>query len=280
MQFSPRLRSTLYAAAGAVLWGTWPLFLKAGGLTSVQLAFVVFAIVALPAPFLLRRQALSDHRATAALVVVGLADAGNLLLYLPALERGPIAVAVTTHYLGPLIVALSAPWIMAERRSVRAIVAAPITLLALVSLVGFHGSDSTMRTAALGAASAFFFALVVMGSKRASSAYSPMAITSLHAVISGAVLLSLNGRLALPPSMSAGVLSVALGGLVCSLAGSVLFNVGLRHIRVATAGTLTYLEPVTATLIGAIFLGQALGKLALVDVIAILAVGVWASREP
>ncbi len=280
MQLSPQLRGTLCVAAGAVLWGTWPLFLKAGGLTSTQAAFIAFAIMALPAPFLLRRRALSDPRATAALVVVGLADVGNLLLYFPALQRGPIAVAVATHYLGPLIVALSAPLIMAERRSVRAIVAAPITLLALVSLVGLHGSDSTLRTAALGTGSAFFFALLVMGAKRASSAYSPMAITCLHAAIAGALLLSLNGRLALPPSMSTGVLWVALGGLVCSLVGSVLFNVGLRHIRAATAGTLTYLEPVTATLIGALFLGQALGKLALVDVTAIVALGVWASREP
>ena len=70
---------------------------------------------ALPAPFAFRWSAFADRGAVIALVIVGIADAGNMLLYFLALDRGPIVVAVLSHYLAPTLVALAAPLVLAER---------------------------------------------------------------------------------------------------------------------------------------------------------------------
>ena len=106
--------------AAAALWGCWSLFLRPSGLSGPQCALVAMAAMSLPAPLLLGQWARADGRARRALAVLGLADTGNLVLYFAAVQRGPVSVAVLTHYLAPLGVALAAPWVLGERRSVRA----------------------------------------------------------------------------------------------------------------------------------------------------------------
>ena len=61
---------------------------------------------------------------TGALALHGLFDAANAALFFGAVQRGPVAVAVLTHYLAPLLIALAAPWLLRERRSTRALLGA------------------------------------------------------------------------------------------------------------------------------------------------------------
>ena len=104
-------------AAAAILWGFWPLALRPSGLTGLQCAVIVLAVMSLPAPFALRWEALRNRKATLALLGVGIFDAANGGLYFSALQRGPVVVAVLTHYLAPLLVALLAPLVLQERLS-------------------------------------------------------------------------------------------------------------------------------------------------------------------
>src|SRR4051794_12104231 len=106
-------------AGGALLWGTWALFLRPAGLSGAQNALVVLGVFSLAIPFCWDRQAFADRGAVLALGLVGLADAGNIFLYFDAVGRGPLSVAVLTHYLAPLLVALAAPWVSTEARSSR-----------------------------------------------------------------------------------------------------------------------------------------------------------------
>jgi drug/metabolite transporter (DMT)-like permease len=266
-------------AAGATLWGLWPLFLRPAGLSGVQNALLALLITSLPTPFLLRREAMRDRRATLALVILGVADAINVALFFAAVKRGPVAIAVLAHYLAPLLVALTAPWVTGEQRSVRALIGAPLTLLGLALLIWKPGESFSAWTAVLGGASALFFAISVFGAKAAARAWSPLGVTSVHAAVSVGTLLLLFGRSALPP-LELPVLWVLAGGVLCGLAGNIFFNTGLRRIPTATAGALTYLEPLTATLTGWLFLHEALGPWGLLGGSLVLAVGVWVAMEP
>lgn len=267
-------------AAGATLWGCWSLFLRPSGLTGVQNAFVALLAMSLPAPFLVRREALRHRRATLALVAVGLADAANAALFFAAVQRGPVAVAVLTHYLAPLLLAFLAPWVLKERRSVRALLGAPVTLLGLALLIGAPQGGISGWTAVLGGASALFFVVIILGSKEATRAYSPLAVAALHAPISVLALLLVFGGSALPPALDASVLRVLAGGLLVSLLGTALFNSGLRHVPTAAAGALTYLEPLTASLVGWAVFGEALGPWGFVGGALVLGAGVWVATEP
>jgi drug/metabolite transporter (DMT)-like permease len=266
-------------AAGATLWGFWPLFLRPAGLSGAQNALLALLTMALPAPFFLRRKSLSDRRATVALVIMGVADAINVALVFAAVKRGPVAIAVLTHYLAPLLVALSAPWVIGERRSVRALIGAPLTSLGLMLLIWRPGADFSGWTAVLGGASAFFFAVTVFAAKTAARAWSPLGVTSVHAAVAVLTLLLLFGRDALPP-LEVPVLWVLAGSVLCGLAGNILFNMGLRRIPTSATGALTYLEPLTATLLGWLVFQEALGPWGLFGGALVLAVGVWVATEP
>ncbi len=273
------MRYFAMVAAGATLWGCWPLFLRPAGLSGTQSALLALLITALPAPFLVRREALKDRRATLALVIMGVADAINVALFFAALKRGPVAVAVLTHYLAPLLVALTAPWVMREPRSMRALIGTPLTLGGLGMLIWRPGEDFSGWTALLGAASALFFAVCVFGAKMASRAWSPLAVTSVHAAVAVVTLLLLFGPSALPP-LQVTTLWVVVGGVFSGLLGNILFNTGLRRIPTTAASALTYLEPLTASLVGWIFFHEALGPWALVGAALVLAVGLWVAAEP
>lgn len=273
------MRYFAMVAVGATLWGCWPLFLRPAGLTGVQNALLALLTMALPTPFVLRRESLRDRRATLALVIMGVSDAANVALFFAAVKRGPVAVAVLTHYLAPLLVALSVPWVMREPRSVRALLGTPLTLGGLAMLIWKPGQDFSGWTALLGAASAFFFAASVFCAKTAARAWSPLAVTSVHSTVSVATLLLLFGPSALPP-LQLPTLWVVIGGVFSGLLANILFNTGLRRIPTTAASALTYLEPLTASLIGWVFFQEALGPWALVGAALVLSVGVWIAAEP
>ncbi|MET0406318.1 MAG: EamA family transporter [Cystobacter sp.] len=273
------MKSFIMVAMGAALWGCWSLFLRPAGFSGPQSAFISLALMALPAPFFFQREALRDRRATVALGVLSLCDAANAALFFAAVQRGPVAVAVLTHYLAPLLIALAAPWVLRERPSPRALIGAPLTLVGLALLLGAPQQGlSDTRTALLGGASALFFAANVLAIKEASRAYSPMAINCLHAPLSALVLLCVFGREALPAAVDSRLLWVAGGALLCGIVGNSIFTVGLRRVPAAAGSALTYLEPLTAALVGWVVFGEALGPMGLVGGVLVLGTGVWVAR--
>ncbi len=272
------MKHFLMVITAACLWGCWSLFLRPSGLSGPQCALVAMAVMSLPAPLLWRQWARADGRARRALLLLGLADTGNLILYFAAVQRGPVSVAVLTHYLAPLLVALSAPLFLGERRSARALLAAPLTLGGLALVLGGRGGFS-LDTALLGAGSALFFAAIILCSKDAARAFSPLAVTALHAPVSALGVLAVYGREALPATLGPGVALVVLGSLVCGALGNTLFNRGLRHVPTSAAGALIYLEPLAASAVGWAVFAEALGPSGWLGAAAVLATGAWVAAE-
>lgn len=268
-----------YVGLAASTWGFWLLFLRPAGLPGGTSALVAMAVTALPAPFVLRRAALRDRVATACVALCGAADGMNVALYFAALRRGPVMIAVLTHYLAPLLVAVAAPWVLREPASRRVWLALPAALVGLGLVLGGPTDGEVLWTALLGTASAVLYATAVMASKRAATAYSPLAVTSLHSVVAVAALLLVFRGEALPATWDGSVLRVAAGGLVCGLAAGTMFNVGLRRIPAAAASVLTYLEPVTAVLLGALVFGEVLRPSAVIGAMVVLGTSLWVVSE-
>ncbi|HEX7624527.1 MAG TPA: DMT family transporter [Anaeromyxobacteraceae bacterium] len=275
---SPRAGGALLAAAAASLWGLWSLFLRGSALSGPAVTATVLACMALPLPFAFRRAALRDRGAVAALVLLGVADTGNAGFYFAALRGGPVAVAVLTHYLAPLLVALLAPPLLGEAPSSRAPWAAVASLVGLGLVLG-RPRGAALSTALFGAASAGFYAVVLLSGKRALRSFGPLALNALHAPLSIALLLALFGRAALP-TPSAGLGRLLAGALLCGVGANVLFYAGLRRITAQVASALTWLEPLAATAVGALVFGEQLAPTALLGASLVLASGVWVALEP
>lgn len=272
------LAGSALVGLAAAIWGTWPLFVRGAGLSTPQVAFTVFAIMSAAAPFAVRRHFFRDRGATVALAGVGLADAVNVLLYFAALQRGPVALAVLTHYLAPLFVALAAP-LLGGGRSRRALYAAPLSLAGLTLVLNPLNADLPLATAGLGAGSAVFYATLVLAAKRAGRTYSPLAVAALHAPISGLTTLLIFGAAALPARLDGGLALLATGSILCGLAASASFYAGLGRVPAPVASALTYLEPVAAATLGVFLFGEPLGPVAATGVLIVVAGGVWVALE-
>ena len=276
------MKGAALVATSAFLWGLWPLFLKHSELPGYAAGFVAMAVVSLAAVpvAVLRRDRRSTRRALLALLGVGASDAGNVALYFGALDRGPVAVAVLTHYLAPLLVCFGAPLFLHERWSARALIATPIVLGALWLVVsGGTAHELPWVTAALGAGSAFFYAANVLCSKAAAESFAPFEVVALHGPVAALCLLAVFRGGALPHQLDAGLAGVVLGGALCGLGATVFFNLGLRRVSSPIAGVVTYLEPLTAAGVGVLFFGEALGVWRVVGAAVVLAAGAWVALE-
>lgn len=270
--------ATLVALAASV-WGLWPLFLRPSGLAGLQCAFIVLAVMALPSLFVFRRERPKDSGARWALVLIGLADALNCVLYFAALQRGPVAVGVLTHYLAPLIVTLLAPVLIGERRSRRALIAAPLSLLALAVVIGRPDPAGAGLTALLGAGSAIGYATIVLATSRAARVFRPVEITGFHAAISLGVLLILTRGEALPQAPGVQLLPVVIGAALCGLAANVVFNIGLARVGSQVSGALTYLEPLTASVVGWVMWNERMSPVQVMGGMGLLMLGAWVALE-
>jgi len=256
-------------ATAAAAWGTWPLVLRsAERIAPMSAAFessILMAVVGLASgPLVLRDRVARKATAGEWLGVawLGVGDALNALFFFKAYQRTSVAIAVLTHYLAPLFIAIGAPLLLRERPSRRAYVAVATGFTGLVLLLepwkaASHATD--FSGAVFGAASAAFYASNVLFTKRLTHAFSGSEQMFFHCFVALpllAVLVPLHEWGAIDVR-AAGV--VALGSLGPGALAGLFFVWGLRRVAASRASTLTLLEPLVAMLIGAGLYGEIVG---------------------
>ena len=270
-------------AGAAALWGLWPLWVReaSSGRVAATMAMAVAGIGGLPLVLAERargRGALLPRRLRHWWMVaaLGVSNAANIWFYFRALDEGPVAPAVLSHYLAPVLVALAAPLVLGERRARRTPLALALALGGTAALLfgagrgAGAGAAATRHAALLGAASAVFYAGNVLLSKHAARRFGNAEMFAFHALVAAAVLAPATG---LPAAAGAWLLP-GLGALVSGLAAGVVYYAGLRRIPAERAAVLTYVEPVAAVLFGWAVLGEAPGAAALAGGALVVAGGI------
>jgi DME family drug/metabolite transporter len=274
-----RLRGALYVALAATLWGLWTLFLRPAGLpgaTGSALVMSVLAVAGIPAQWRQRHRSRS-RAAWLWMVAFGVIDAGNMGFYFSALARGSVAAAVLSHYLAPTLVPLFAWLLLRERPSARTWPAVVAGLVGLFLLLRPGRSGVVSMAALLGGTSALFYGAMIPVAKRLIRDFTPMEIQSYHAYLSAALLFAWAPPLNAPMAS----LSLVLGGaLLCGVLAGWMFFLGLARIRAAEASALTYLEPLTATVVGSLAFGQSLAPTAALGAALVILSGILALRAP
>jgi drug/metabolite transporter (DMT)-like permease len=279
-------RASLLVVLAATLWGSWSLFLRPTGLSGAVTAPILMGGVALlSAPIAareLRARPVPWSRAVViALLVYSVFDALNVGTFFRAMVTTTVPVAVLTHSVAPVLVALLSPVVEGTRSSR----AAPASLLALVGLVlvlepwrGASMDGSLVLGAALGLASAFGYAGAVFSARRLGSAVGPATALSSHAAISAALLLPLAapelGQVELS-DLGWMLLAILLPGVVAGFS----FIRALTVISAARASVLALLEPLVACVVGFALFGERLGPLGFVGGALVLAAAGWVATE-
>ncbi len=277
---SPLAGPALVAVAAAS-WGTWSLFLRPTHLPATVTAPIIFGVIGLVTlPAALRAPRVAWDRTTVGLVAANAAfDALNIVTFFSAIRLTTIEIAVLTHYLAPILIALAASRIDGVVTP-GAGVAAGVALTGLVVILEpWHApADGAVLGAMLGLASAICYAGNVFTVRRIAARIGATRALSYHALLAAAVMAPLAaahaGELTLPRLGLLAIGSVALGA-----ASGVAFTVGLIRIGSARAAVLTFMEPLVAVAVGAAVWGEPLSPLAFVGGTFVLGAGIEVARK-
>ena len=251
-------RGYAMVAIAASLWGLWSLFLRpAERISALDPAFETFLMFTTMAvtvtPFALRDRprAPRSRRSWTLMIALGATDGANVGCFFWAMQKGSLAVAVLFHYLAPLFIALTAPLVLGERvRFPVVALACALVGLALLVAPGAEATGDVTASAALGSASAVFYAMTTLLNKRLERDFSVRELLGYHSVASALLMapflfLSRGGTL-----LAVGY--IVAGAVVLSAGGTLVYLSGLRRVPASRAAVLTLLEPVVALFVGAI----------------------------
>jgi drug/metabolite transporter (DMT)-like permease len=290
MLASPRKSGYVMAGAAAAGWGLWPVFLARAERgapipAAVEGLFplVVMSLVTLPFAFGKATPLPRKFAPWMAMAWLGVSDAGNVLSFFSAYQRTSVAIAVLTHYLTPLLVALFAPLVIREPFERKTLFATALAFAGLVVLLepwrGQLRRDDIVG-AALGTLSAFFYASNVLVQKRAGGWFSPAQFLCFHGVVAIPILWLAVPAGALGALHASAALWLTAGSILLGAVCGVLFLFGLQRVRASHASILTLMEPLVAVAVGVTVLGQPLRVLTLVGGAMVLTGAAWALRAP
>lgn len=263
------------AAAG---WGTWPLILKRAPMPpTLQSAIVMLVVTLASLPVMLRGDRVrvrANFSQWLAIGWLGVSDGANIGCFFGAYHRTSVAIAVLTHYLTPILVAIAAPLVLRERPSARTFGAVAVSFVGLVLLLepwraGLSHED--LVGAALGSASAVFYASNVLVNKRLAGAFSGSEIMFFHGLITVPLLFAFVPRSEYGLVSGSALSIVILGAIGPGALSGLLFVWGLRRVAASHASVLTLLEPFVAVLLAAAVLGEGIGAVPIAGGILILA---------
>ncbi len=259
------MRWNLAVAALASSWGfIWIIadHLRLGAL-SIVFWRIALSVVALGVGAVVsgRRDLLRLGKAGRWTVLLGPGLALIWFCSLEAMKLSSVAVAVLATYTSPIFLALLAPFFLPERLSRAVLFSLPIALggLALIAFDSNGSGHIRPLAIAVGVGGAFVLAILVIIQKHIVREVNPIGLSfwiDVFALVSLAAVLPFSGRV-LPSASELGFLAI-VGVIFTALSGLIWLTL-LRHVTAQAMGFLSYIEPVSASLLAWLILGQRLG---------------------
>jgi drug/metabolite transporter (DMT)-like permease len=200
-----------------------------------------------------------------------------------AMKLSSVAVAVLATYTSPIFLALLAPLFLPERVSRAVLVALPVALggLALIAFGSQGGAHVRPLAVGIGVTGAFVLAMLVILQKKIVRDVNAIGFSfwiDVFALAALAAALPFGGRV-LPSAGELGLLAIV--GVIFTAVSGLIWLTLLRHVTAQAMGFLSYLEPVSASVLAWILLGQSLGLgVALGGVLVLAAGAIVVLKEP
>lgn len=254
------------------------MFLRPTGLPgTVTAPILLFGVFLLSLPLIPRDpiKPTWDRSAFCWLLAYAVCNATNVMTFFSAMSTTSVAVAVLTHSVAPVLVAIAAPFV----EGTRAPRAMPAALLALGGLTLVLApwrpearTGDVMLGAALGLCSALAYATCVFMLGRLAARVGAVRAMGYHSGIAALLVLPFAGaRLAEVEASDLVPLgaAVVLPGILAGLA----FVHGLQILGAARTAVLALFEPVVACTIGWAVFGESLGSLAIAGGLMVVVAG-------
>ncbi len=282
---SNRWRGVVMVVGATVCWGTMAvvakLLFRDQGVDPFSLVVVraylatltLFGVLGAIVPDHLR----VDARMLRASAIVGI---GGLLtnnyLYFQAIHLTSVATALLLQYQAPLLVALYVLLVQRQRLSSRLLPSLVLSVVGCALVVRVY-DPAAVRLNLLGVlaglGTAFAFAFYILTSRTALGFMRPWTLVAYGYLAASLVWVPIAPPWRIvaagyPPETWVGFLAIATLGTVVPFG---LFISGLRHLPPAQASILAMLEPVVATVVAYLILGETLLPLQIVGGVLVLA---------
>ena len=217
------------------------------------------------------------------MILGGIALGINWILLFEAFNFTTVAKATLCYYLEPTIVILLSPVLFQERLTRRRLFCAGVSLLGMILVSGVLEGGAAAQDLkgifyALGAAC--FYALVVIINKKTGPC-DPWEKSIVQLLSAAAVLvpyLLLRNEIPVIHNAQELILVLIIGLVHTGLAYALYFS-SLPALPAQTISLLSYIDPVTALFVSALFLGESLQPLAMLGAVMILGAAILGERE-
>ena len=247
---------------------------------TVALARAVIGTVFLCCLMVFRKQRLDTHaiRKNALLLLLsGFALGLNWVLLFEAYNHTTVATATLCYYMAPILLILVSPFLFREKMDLRRGLCCLAAVVGIILVSGVTNTGFSLETDAkgilLGLAAALFYACVVALNKKIQG-IAPLSRTVLQLAISSVVLLPYT---LVAEDLSAVVTMAPIGLILLIIAGVVhtgiaywLYFDAIGTLNTQTSALLSYIDPILAIVLSALFLQEHMGVEAIIGAVLIL----------
>ena len=218
------------------------------------------------------------------LLISGVVLGGNWVLLFEAYRYTTVAGATACYYLAPVFLVLAAP-LLKERLTLRKLLCAGVAFGGMVCVSGVltqAAPDLTGIFLAVGAA--VLYALVMILNKKLTdiSAYDKTAVQLAVAAVFIGIYLAFSGQLQFPRLQIPQWLLLILVGIVHTGIAYWLYFGSMGQLTAQTVALFSYLDPVTAIVLSALWLRQPMDAWGMIGSVLILGSALYSElkKEP
>jgi drug/metabolite transporter (DMT)-like permease len=256
-------------------WGTIPLIVRSVDLSAQQLVSMRLLLGAVPLLAILLSRGIPRLQSSEWLKVIGLGAllAFHWVAFFWSLTATTVAIALVLVYLAPVAMATLAPIVLGESLRRRAALALAVALAGVV-LVARPGEGATAEGVVAGLLAAASFTGLVLAGKPIAQRIGPLRLAALETAAAALIMIPWAVS-ALPEAFESWWQLTILGVLLTGVAGYVYWR-SVATLPVATVAVLSYMEPASAVVWAALFLGESGDPVTWVGVALVLAAGATA----
>lgn len=212
-------------------------------------------------------------RETFKLIAAGICLGVNWALLFEAYKLMSVSIATLTYYLAPIIVLLLSPLLLREKQSARAYIGMCAAVVGLVLAVGLGDTSVTATGLIVGLGSAVFYAGLIIFNKKIDGV-TGLPLTTIEMVIAACVMLPYvlltGGHVGFPPDMEGTLYLIFLCLVNTGLACWLYFS-SMNRLPARAVALFGYVDPVSALIFSAVFLGDRMGVLQIVGAVLVFA---------
>lgn len=207
------------------------------------------------------------------LIAAGICLGVNWALLFEAYKLMSVSIATLTYYLAPIIVLILSPLLLREKQSARAYIGMGAAVVGLVLEVGLGDTSVTATGLIVGLGSAVFYAGLIIFNMKIDGV-TGLPLTTIEMVIAACVMLPYvlltGGHVGFPPDMEGTLYLIFLCLVNTGLACWLYFS-SMNRLPARAVALFGYVDPVSALIFSAVFLGDRMGVLQIVGAVLVFA---------